>query len=135
VIAGLDHVALPLGNVEAMLAFYRGIGARVVEEVPGFLHAAYIGANKLNLHLPRAWQSARFTLRAAVARPGCADLCLVWTGSAEALKAMLAGLNVAIIEGPVARLGGRGENGESVYVRDPDENLIEFIIYPSTDNA
>ena len=36
----IDHAALPMQNVEAMLRFYQGIGAEIREEVPGILHAA-----------------------------------------------------------------------------------------------
>ena len=43
---------------------------------------------------------------------------------------MLARLEVPIVEGPVPREGGRGETGSSTYVRDPDGNLLEFIVYP-----
>jgi catechol 2,3-dioxygenase-like lactoylglutathione lyase family enzyme len=132
-IEGLDHVALPMGEVAAMLAFYRGLGADVREEVPGLLHSAYLGRNKINLHLPSAWQSGKFDLRGPAAQPGCGDLCFVWNGTQQALHEMLTGLDAEIIEGPVERLGGRQTSGTSVYIRDPDCNLLEFIVYPAND--
>jgi catechol 2,3-dioxygenase-like lactoylglutathione lyase family enzyme len=56
----------------------------------------------------------------------------VWEGSLESLRTMLAQAGAKIIEGPVERAGGRsGGNakGKSLYVRDPDSNLLEFMIY------
>jgi catechol 2,3-dioxygenase-like lactoylglutathione lyase family enzyme len=53
----------------------------------------------------------------------------VWDGSGEALRALLDDAGAAIEEGPVARHGGRRTEGTSVYTRDPDGNLLEFMIY------
>lgn len=128
-IEGFDHAAIPMNDVDNMLRFYRGIGADVREEAPGFLYSAYIGANKINLHLPAAWQSTAFTLRGPAAEPGCGDFCFVWSGSEAALLTLLADLDVAVEEGPVPRRGGADVMGTSIYVRDPDQNLIEFISY------
>lgn len=54
----------------------------------------------------------------------------MWGGTPESLKAMLDGAGVKPVEGPVERQGGRKKTGSSVYVRDPDGNLLEFMIYP-----
>jgi catechol 2,3-dioxygenase-like lactoylglutathione lyase family enzyme len=83
----------------------------------------------INFHRPATWQRATFTLRAPAAKPPCGDLCFVWDGTAEALKALLDRSGVKIEEGPVARQGGRRAAASSVYVRDPDGNLLEFMIY------
>ena len=128
-ISGIDHIALPMQNVEEMITFYRLLGGEVREEVPGFLHSVYLGHNKINLHLPVAWQSPNFTLRGHPAVPGCGDMCFVWGGTVEEIQAKLSSMGVEIIEGPVERVGGLKETGISVYVRDPDENLLEFIVY------
>jgi len=128
-IKGFDHVALPMQNVEEMLSFYTSLGADIREEIPNILHAAYLGANKINLHMPRAWQSPKFILRGSTAVPGCGDLCFVWQGTVDSLEKMIFSMGVEIIEGPVERLGGRDIEGASVYIRDPDENLLEFIVY------
>jgi catechol 2,3-dioxygenase-like lactoylglutathione lyase family enzyme len=53
----------------------------------------------------------------------------VWDGSQESLHARLAEAGAAIEEGPVTRHGGRRSEGTSTYVRDPDGNLLEFMIY------
>jgi catechol 2,3-dioxygenase-like lactoylglutathione lyase family enzyme len=126
-VRGFDHVALPMENTDAMLAFYRGLGFDVVE---GKLACSvYIGENMINFHRPSTWQNASFTLRAPAAKPPCGDLCFVWDGTAAELTAMLDRGNAKVIEGPVPRQGGRRKAASSVYVRDPDGNLLEFMIY------
>jgi catechol 2,3-dioxygenase-like lactoylglutathione lyase family enzyme len=58
----------------------------------------------------------------------------VWSGTIAALEEMLAAVGAAVEEGPVERQGGRGGGrtmGTSLYTRDPDGNLLEFITYPS----
>jgi catechol 2,3-dioxygenase-like lactoylglutathione lyase family enzyme len=61
--------------------------------------------------------------------PPCGDVCVVWDGSPESLAARLRDAGAAVIEGPVDREGGRRAGASSVYVRDPDGNLLEFMIY------
>jgi catechol 2,3-dioxygenase-like lactoylglutathione lyase family enzyme len=127
-VAGFDHVALPMQNTEAMLTFYRALGLDVNEGAQAC--SVYIGQQMINFHRPTLWQRESFTLRAPAAKPPCGDLCFVWEGTPEALKAMLAKAGAKIEEGPVSRQGGRRKAGSSVYVRDPDGNLLEFMIYP-----
>lgn len=126
-IRAFDHVALPMMNTDAMLAFYRGLGLQVSENAQAC--SVYIGTQMINFHRPATWQRETFTLRAPAAKPPCGDLCFVWDGTPEALRAMLDRANAKVIEGPVPRQGGRRAPGSSVYVRDPDGNLLEFIIY------
>ena len=126
-IRGFDHVALPMQNTGAMLAFYRGLGCEVTENAAAC--SVYFGDNMINFHRPATWQRESFTLRAPAARPPCGDLCFVWEGSPESLKALLDRAGAKIIEGPVGRQGGRKKAASSVYVRDPDGNLLEFMIY------
>jgi hypothetical protein len=64
--------------------------------------------------------------------PGCGDFCFVWDGSIEEARSMLQAAGAEIVEGPVAREGGRSGGtaaGTSLYTRDPDQNLLEFIVY------
>ena len=126
-IRSFDHVALPMQNVDAMLAFYRGLGLEVAENAQAC--SVYIGNQMINFHRPALWQRQTFTLRAPAAKPPCGDLCFVWDGTADSLKAMLDRAGARVVEGPVARQGGRKAAASSVYVRDPDGNLLEFIIY------
>jgi catechol 2,3-dioxygenase-like lactoylglutathione lyase family enzyme len=126
-VRGFDHVALPMQNTDAMLAFYRSLGFDVAENPTAC--SVYIGDQMINFHRPATWQRESFTLRAPGAKPPCGDLCFVWEGKPETLKAMLDRAGAKIIEGPVARQGGRRKASSSVYVRDPDGNLLEFMIY------
>ncbi len=126
-ISGFDHVALPMRNTEAMTAFYRALGLRLVETT--HLLQVYVGDQMINFHRPSVWEREALSLRAPAATPPCGDLCFVWAGSAAALQVLLDEAGAAIIEGPVERQGGRQVMGSSVYVRDPDGNLLEFMIY------
>ena len=114
-------------NTEAMLAFYHAMGFDVNEGSQAC--SVYIGQQMINFHRPALWQRESFTLRAPAAKSPCGDLCFVWEGTPEGLKAMLAKAGAKIEEGPVGRQGGRRKAGSSVYVRDPDGNLLEFMIY------
>jgi catechol 2,3-dioxygenase-like lactoylglutathione lyase family enzyme len=127
VITGLDHASLPMRDTEAMLTFYRSLGFDAVELGP--VVSMYAGNQMINFHRPELWQRDGFTLRAPAAAPPCGDLCFVWEGSAESLNALLDEVGVAIEEGPLTRHGGRLTDGTSVYARDPDGNLLEFMIY------
>ena len=127
-IRGFDHVALPMEHTEEMLAFYRGLGLQVIENANAC--SVYIGDQMINFHRPAHWQDKTFALRAPAAKPPCGDLCFVWDGTPESLKAMLGRAGAEVVEGPVERQGGRRRSGSSVYVRDPDGNLLEFMIYP-----
>jgi catechol 2,3-dioxygenase-like lactoylglutathione lyase family enzyme len=136
-VLGLDHVALPSQNPIAMMTFYQALGFTVPAEelwrdVENPRLSIHFGDQKINLHEPSQWQDPGFTLRGPSARPGCGDLCFVWQGTLDALLANLQRAGAVIEAGPVERLGGRNggqTKGISVYTRDPDANLLEFIIY------
>jgi catechol 2,3-dioxygenase-like lactoylglutathione lyase family enzyme len=125
---GFDHVALPMRDADATVAFYRALGLDV-DETP-HLVAVHVGDQMINFHRAETWQREGFTLRAAAAKPPCGDLCFVWDGSPESLRAALDDAGADVIEGPVPRRGARRADASSVYVRDPDGNLLEFMIYP-----
>ena len=126
-VSGYDHVALPMLNTDAMVAFYRKLGFDIRESAAAV--SVYAGRNMINFHRPTRWQDATFTLRAPAAKPPCGDLCFVWDGTATQLKAWLDAAGARVEEGPVPRQGGRKAEGSSTYIRDPDGNLLEFIIY------
>ena len=126
-VLAIDHVALPLRDADAMSAFYRSLGL-VVDENPSLVQV-HLGDQMINFHQPELWQG-EFSLRASAAVPPCGDLCFVWPGSADALGEALDRAGAGIVEGPVERVGGRGVAASSIYVRDPDGNLLEFMIYP-----
>jgi catechol 2,3-dioxygenase-like lactoylglutathione lyase family enzyme len=127
-VTGFDHVSLPLEHTDAMLAFYRALGFDIAEHP--HVVSVYVGDQMINFHRPATWQRERFTLRAPNARPPCGDICFVWDGTSDALHARLDAAGAPIEEGPVAREGGRRRDATSVYARDPDGNLLEFMIYP-----
>jgi catechol 2,3-dioxygenase-like lactoylglutathione lyase family enzyme len=126
-LSGYDHVALPMLNTDAMVAFYRKLGFEMRESAAAV--SVYIGRSMINFHRPARWQDRAFTLRAPAAKPPCGDLCFVWDGTAAELKTWIDASGTRVEEGPVARAGGRRANGTSTYLRDPDGNLLEFMIY------
>ena len=129
-IGALDHVAIPIQNVEEMVSFYRALGFVVREG--GRIISIHFADQKINFHRPSLWQSGTFTLRAAAAEPPCGDFCWVWRGTRASLTEMLAHADAEIVE-EGERTGGRDGGdavGQSVYTRDPDGNLLEFIRYP-----
>lgn len=105
--------------------FYSDVlGAELVDLEYGRF-AYRFGAQQLNVHGPGSQPHPRATVPV---RPGNSDLCFVWPGAIGDARRHLEGHGVAIEEGPVGRQGGRGD-GYSVYFRDPDGSLLEFISY------
>jgi catechol 2,3-dioxygenase-like lactoylglutathione lyase family enzyme len=127
-VSGFDHVSLPLRDEAAMTAFYRALGCIVDEN--DFLVVVHLGDQMVNFHRASMWTRPDFTLRAPAAVPPCGDLCVRWEGTADELDAVLATAGAEVEEGPVLRPGARGTEATSVYVRDPDGNLVEFMRYP-----
>jgi catechol 2,3-dioxygenase-like lactoylglutathione lyase family enzyme len=126
-IRGLDHVAVPMQNTAEMLAFYRGLGLDVTETPRAC--SVHIGSQMINFHRPETWQDPAFTLRAPGTTPPSGDFCLVWEGAESDLRALLERVGARIEEGPVERRGARRAMASSIYVRDPDGNLLEFMRY------
>ena len=136
-VTGMDHVAIPAGDPDGLMGFYRALGFDIVHEAewrsgefPMFAIAC--GDQKINVHDPKLWQNDRFTLRGPTAEPGCGDFCFVWDGTAESAAAAIVSAGAEVIEGPASRVGGRSAGtaeGVSVYCRDPDGNLVELISY------
>lgn len=132
-IAGFDHVALPTERPEELIGFYGRLGFRVPDlekwrKSAQMFFSVHFGEHKINFHAPSLWRNPEFDLRAPGARPGCGDLCFVWEGGLAALRERLAAAGAQVVSGPRELQGARG-TGTSVYVRDPDENLLEFIVY------
>ncbi|MFC4060654.1 VOC family protein [Planomonospora corallina] len=121
----LDHLVLTVADIEVTVDFYsRVLGMEPVTFGEGRRALAF-GRSKINLH--RAGEE--FEPKAARAVPGSADLCLISADPLEDVIAELARHGVEIEEGPVRRTGALGPI-ESVYLRDPDRNLIEISFYP-----
>jgi catechol 2,3-dioxygenase-like lactoylglutathione lyase family enzyme len=126
-IAGIDHVAFPMRDTEAMIAFYRALGFDIEENKA--VVCARLGTQMINFHRPELWPNERFTLRALAAVPPCADLCFEWRGSIQEATAKVAELGATVEQGPVERVGGRRQLATSIYFRDPDGNLLELMAY------
>ena len=121
----LDHCVLAVSDWERSNAFYREVlGAEIVELTYGRF-AYRFGDQQLNVHGP-GWQPELAALDRV--RPGNSDLCFEWAGPIEDAIAHLKKHNVAIHAGPMQRFGAKGE-GTSVYFRDPDGSLMEFMSY------
>ncbi|MEL7363243.1 MAG: VOC family protein [Bacteroidota bacterium] len=120
-IDSLDHLVLTVRDLDATIAFYtEALGMEVVT-FGGGRRALHFGSQKINLHLA----GREFEPKADAPTPGSADLCFLTRVPVEEVAAQLTRLGIAVVEGPVNRTGATGPI-RSVYVRDPDDNLVEI---------
>jgi catechol 2,3-dioxygenase-like lactoylglutathione lyase family enzyme len=119
-IGALDHLVLTVADVDATVAFYERLGMRG-ETFGDGRRALRFGQQKINLHQA----GAEFEPSALRPTPGSADLCLLVEDPLDEVARALADAGVEIELGPVERTGAVGAI-DSLYVRDPDGNLVEF---------
>lgn len=122
----LDHVVLTTRDLEGCIRFYRDVLGMKLEsfQTPSEKRQALrFGNQKINIH---EW-GKEFTPRAHVAAPGTLDLCFIASVPLDEVMAKLKASGVPIIEGPVPKTGATGPI-RSVYVRDPDLNLVEVSV-------
>jgi len=127
VIDHIDHVVLTTRDLEGCIRFYSGVLGMKLEEfqTPGGKRLALkFGNQKINIH---EW-GREFTPRAHVAAPGTLDLCFISSVPLEEVVQKLKRNKIDILEGPVMKTGANGPI-RSVYVRDPDLNLVEISVY------
>lgn len=122
--ARFDHCVIHVSDWERSTAFYRDVlGAEPVPVGIGFAYR--FGPVQLNCHGPDQIGEPRARLPVM---PGNSDLCFAWAGTIDEARAHLDRHGVAVELGPVMRHGARG-SGTSLYFRDPDGSLLEFIVY------
>ena len=124
-VRALDHLVLTVTDIEATVAFYEALGMTRVRFGEGRVALAF-GGQKINLHQA----GAEIAPHAAHPRPGSADLCFLVEGDVAGLSAHLAEAGLSVELGPVPRTGAQGPL-TSVYLRDPDGNLVELSV-PAT---
>lgn len=123
----VDHIVLTTRDLDACVRFYTEVlGMELVRfRTPNEERLALsFGRQKINLHV---W-GKEFVPRAHVAVPGSLDLCFIASTPLEEVMETLKGKGVKIVEGPVDKTGATGPI-RSVYVRDPDLNLVEISNY------
>jgi catechol 2,3-dioxygenase-like lactoylglutathione lyase family enzyme len=123
----IDHIVLTTRDKDACVRFYRDVlGMKLVTfKTPTEERLALsFGSQKINLH---EW-GREFVPRAHVAVPGSLDLCFIAAAGLDEVLQTLKKNGIAILEGPVAKTGATGPI-RSVYVRDPDLNLVEISVY------
>ena len=122
---GIDHIVIDVTDWERSNRFYRDVVGAELVALPRGRYAYRVGAAQLNVHGPGATPTP---LPAEPVRPGNSDLCFRWEGPIEDAVEHLRAHGVEPVEGPLGRQGAAGE-GMSVYFRDPDGSLLEFITY------
>ena len=128
-ISSIDHIVMTVADMSNTIDFYCSIlGTKMVEFVPptgGPLRKSlHFGKQKINLHdaaLP-------YVPHAKVPQPGSVDICFISTQSLDDWQAHLANHDVSVEDGPVRKAGANGTL-MSLYIRDPDGNLIEISNY------
>ena len=122
----LDHLVLTTANEEACVDFYtRVLGMKLESFIGGTppveRKAFKFGNQKINLHI----QGKEFEPKANIPTPGSLDLCFIADRPLEQVISKLGEMAWPIAEGPVIRTGATAKIN-SVYIRDPDQNLIEI---------
>lgn len=127
-IIDLDHLVLTAKDLSKTIAFYRdALGMRLESfTTPSgeTRQALLFGARKINLHAA----ANPYAPHAAQPAPGALDLCFLTKTPLAEWQAHLAAQSVEILQGPVPRTGAKGPI-TSIYIRDPDGNLIEIAKY------
>ena len=120
----LDHCVIHVSDWEISNTFYRDVlGAELVPRESGWSYR--FGDEQLNLHGPGVSPAPVAKLPV---QPGNSDLCFEWPGPIDEAREHLERNGVEVEMGPVERSGARG-TGTSVYFRDPDGSLLDFISY------
>lgn len=117
----LDHLVLTTAHEDACIRFYTDVLGMALESFGAGRKAFRFGNQKINLHV----KGHEFEPKAQLPTPGSLDLCFIASVPLEAVVTRLKEHGVPVLEGPVMRTGATSRI-RSVYVRDPDQNLIEI---------
>jgi catechol 2,3-dioxygenase-like lactoylglutathione lyase family enzyme len=120
----IDHLVLTVKNVEISCAFYTKVLGMQEATFQGGRKAVAFGNQKINFHE----LGQEFDPKAIHPSPGSADLCFITLAPIAQIISHLDTCDVALIEGPLERTGAMGPM-TSIYIRDPDQNLIEIAVY------
>jgi catechol 2,3-dioxygenase-like lactoylglutathione lyase family enzyme len=117
----LDHIVLTTYDEDACVRFYVGILGMELETFGAGRKAFRFGNQKINVHV----KGHEFEPKADKPTPGSLDICFISSVPLDSVIAQLNQLKATIVEGPVIRTGATSKI-RSVYLRDPDQNLIEI---------
>ncbi|ESK56125.1 MAG: VOC family protein [Acinetobacter sp.] len=126
-ISHLDHLVLTVADIEISCQFYQSALNFEVITFGENRKALQFGSQKINLHQV----GKEFEPKAFRPTSGSADLCFIAETPLKDVIAHLHALNIEIVEGPIERTGAIGKI-LSIYLRDPDQNLIEISNYLNT---
>ena len=128
-IARLDHLVLTVVDIDKTVEFYTKVLGMEKEIFKGSRIALKFGNQKINLHkLGNEFEPKAFNVK-----NGSVDLCFIINTPLIEAKNYIESLGIEIEEGIVSRTGALGEI-ESIYLRDPDKNLIELSNYINKGN-
>ena len=125
-LSALDHLVLTVKDIDATCAFYEQVLGMESITFGAGRRALRFGRQKINLHQA----GKEFEPKARAATPGSGDLCFISETPLDEVERHLRARGIEIIEGPVTRTGAMGTI-LSLYLRDPDGNLIEVSNYPA----
>jgi catechol 2,3-dioxygenase-like lactoylglutathione lyase family enzyme len=117
----IDHLVLTVQDIQKTCDFYEMVMGMEIQTFKEIRKALKFGTQKINLHQ----KGHEFEPKAAHPTPGAIDICFIVETPLEKIIEHLNQLNIATEEGPVERTGANGPI-MSVYIRDPDQNLIEL---------
>lgn len=118
----IDHIVITTSDIKACIGFYTCLGFS--SQNPGGRYELFAGDFKINVHI----KNQELSPHAQYVQTGSADLCFEIIGDIDHFKAALLEKGLVIELGVVKRIGVNG-NMRSIYLRDPDGNLIEFCSY------
>ena len=125
-ITSIDHIVLTVDNIDKSIFFYRNVLGMTLKEFrpvgeETIRYSLNFGNQKINLHDVKF----PFTPHANNPLPGTTDICFLSSLSIEKWQSIFLKNNIIIEDGPVEKTGATGKI-ISLYVKDPDKNLIEI---------